>query len=156
MTREEKFTDQKSLNISSLQTDDLNIDTISGFDRDSERAHNVQTEWKFCGDINNSTEQCIKRIRKETEKACAVDVSSYRQMELPPPKCFRCRSENHMISKCPKQVCFNEKGNYACNNGETDSDWEIYAYMAGMSSNDEWKNYGKTENWDRTLVQEGW
>ena len=25
-----------------------------------------------------------------------------------------------------------------------------------MSSNDEWKNHGKTEKWDRTLVQEGW
>ena len=36
LRREEKFTDQKSLNISSLQTDDLNIESISSdFDRDS-------------------------------------------------------------------------------------------------------------------------
>ena len=75
-----------------------------------------------------------------------VDVSSYRQMERPPRKCFRCGSENHMIAKCPKQVCFNEKGNYACDNGENNSDCKIYASMAGMSSNDEWKNHGKTEN----------
>ena len=32
---EEKFTDQKSLNISSLQTDYLNLDSSSGFDRES-------------------------------------------------------------------------------------------------------------------------
>ena len=44
-----------------------------------------------------------------------------------------------MIAKYPKQICFNEKGKYACDNGENDSDCEIYAYMARMSSNDEWK-----------------
>ena len=51
-----------------------------------------------------------------------------------------------MIAKCPNQVCFNEKGNRVCNNGENDSDCKIYASMARISSNDEWKNHGKTEN----------
>ena len=37
LRREEKFTDQKSLKISSLQTDNLNLDGSSGFDRDSKR-----------------------------------------------------------------------------------------------------------------------
>ena len=78
LRREEKFTDQKSLNISSLQTDYLNIDSSSDFDRDSERAHDVQTECTFCGGFNHSAEQCVKSVRKE--KACAVDVLSYRQM----------------------------------------------------------------------------
>ena len=50
-----------------------------------------------------------------------------------------------MIAKCPNQLCFNEKDNYACKNGKNDIDCEIYAYMARMSSNDEWKNNGKTE-----------
>ena len=67
-------------------------------------------------------------------------------MERTPWKFFRCGSEDHMIANFPKQVCFNEKGNYACDNGENDSDCEIYAYMERMSSNDEWKNNGKTEN----------
>ena len=35
LRREEKITDQKSLNISSLQTDYLNLDTSSGFGRNS-------------------------------------------------------------------------------------------------------------------------
>ena len=52
------------------------------------------------------------------EKVRAVDVSSNRKMERTPWKCFRCGSEHHMIAKCPKQVCFNEKGKYACNNGK--------------------------------------
>ena len=51
-----------------------------------------------------------------------------------------------MIAKCPKQVYFNEKINYACDNSENDSDCEIYAYMARIASNDEWKHYAMTEN----------
>ena len=109
MRREETFTDKKSLNISSLKTDYLNIDSSSGFDRDSERAHDVQTECTFCGGVNRSAEQCFKFLRKEKEKARAVDVSYNRQMERTPRKCFRCGSEDHMIAKFPKQVCFNEK-----------------------------------------------
>ena len=63
-----------------------------------------------------------------------------------PQKCFRCGPEDHMTKKCPKQVCFNEKGNRACDNGESNSDCKIYAYMARMYNNDEWKIHGKTEN----------
>ena len=41
LSREEKITHQKSLNISSLQTYYLNLDSISGFVRNIERAHYV-------------------------------------------------------------------------------------------------------------------
>ena len=34
------------------------------------------------------------------------------------------------------QVRFNEKGNRACDNGENNSDQNIYASMASMYSND--------------------
>ena len=44
LRREENFTDQKSLNISSLQTDYLNLDSRSGSSRKSERAHAVHTK----------------------------------------------------------------------------------------------------------------
>ena len=107
LRREEKFTDQKLLNISSLQTDYLNLDSSSGFDRYNERAHAVQSECTFCGGVDQSAEQYFKRIRKEKEKSGAVDVSSNRQIERTPRKCFRCGSEDHMMEKCPKQVCFN-------------------------------------------------
>ena len=76
-------------------------------------------------------------------------------MERTPRKCFRCRFEDHMIIKCPKRVCFNDKVNRACDNGENNSDCKIYSSMAQMSSNDKWKNHGKTENCDRKIVQEG-
>ena len=54
------------------------------------------------------------------------------------------RSPNCKISKNPlkenkkrqKQVGFNEKGNFACDNGENISDQKIYASMARMSGND--------------------
>ena len=55
MRREEKFTDKKSLKISSLQTDYLNIDSNSGFGRDGEKKHDVQTECTFCGGVNHSS-----------------------------------------------------------------------------------------------------
>ena len=74
-------------------------------------------------------------------------------MERTTQKCFRCGSEDNMIAKCPKQVCLNEKGNYAWDTKENNSDCEIYASMAWMSSNDKWKNHVRTENWYRTLVQ---
>ena len=41
------------------------------------------------------------------------------------------------IIKRRKQVLFNGKGNRACDNGESNSDHKIYAYMERMSSNDE-------------------
>ena len=68
-----------------------------------------------------------------------VDVTSNRQMEPTIQKHFRCRSEDHMITKCPKprknnekrqkQVHFNEKGNRAYDNGKDNNDHRIYASM---------------------------
>ena len=78
----------------------------------------------------------FQKDKKGKVKVRAVDVSSNRQVERTPRKCFRCVSEDLMIAKFPKQVCFNEKGNYAYDNGENNSDCEIYASMAQMSSND--------------------
>ena len=68
LKREEKFTDQKSLNISSLYNDYFNLDSRSGFGRNSERANNVQTNCTFCGGTNHSAEKCFKRIRQKKEK----------------------------------------------------------------------------------------
>ena len=64
LRREEKFPDQKSLKISSLQTDYLNPDSSSGSGRNSERAHAVQKKCTFCGGNNHSSEKFFKRIRK--------------------------------------------------------------------------------------------
>ena len=51
LNREETFTDQKSLSISSLQTDYLNMYKSSGFGRNSERAKTCLKEvhffWRF-------------------------------------------------------------------------------------------------------------
>ena len=67
-------------------------------------------------------------------------------MERLPREYFRNGSEDHMIAKCPKQVCVNEKCNRACDNGKNNSGCEIYASMAQISSNEKWKIHGKTEN----------
>ena len=62
---EEKFTDQKSLSITSLQTDCLNLDRISGSGRNNERENLVHTKCSFCEGANYSVEKCFKRIRKD-------------------------------------------------------------------------------------------
>ena len=85
-----------------MQTDYLNLDRSSGFDINSERAHDVQTKCTIFGGTNQSSERCFKRIRKEKEKSCAVDSSDNRQTERTPQKCFRCGSEYHLIAKFPK------------------------------------------------------
>ena len=76
-------------------------------------------------------------------------------MERTPRKCFRCGSEDPMIEKCPKQVCFNEKGNRVYDKGENNSDCEIYASMARMSINDEWKNNGRLKTETEHLCKRG-
>ena len=55
----------------------------------------------------------FKTIRKEKEKACAAGDLENRRTECIPRKCFRCGSEDHLITKCPNppkeknQVRFN-------------------------------------------------
>ena len=78
---EEKFTDQKSVSISSLQTYYLNLDSNSGFGRNSERANTFQTKCTFCGGVDNSSEKCSTRIRQEKEKACAAGALDNSQTE---------------------------------------------------------------------------
>ena len=167
LRREETFTDQKSLNILSLQTDYLNLDSSLGSSSNSERAHDVQTKGTFFGGNNHSAEKCFKRIIKEKEKSRAVDVTFNRQMERTPRKSFRCGYEDHMIAKCPKppkdnekrrnQVSFNEKGNCACDNSENNDDQKIYASMARMSSNDERssENYGDSSQLTNWILDSG-
>ena len=48
------------MKISSLQTDYQNLDSSSGFNRNSERAHAVQTKCTFCGGTNQSEENVSK------------------------------------------------------------------------------------------------
>ena len=60
LRREEKSTDQKSLNISSLHTDYINIDSISGSGRNCDRANTVQKKCTFCGGTNYSAEKNSK------------------------------------------------------------------------------------------------
>ena len=127
LRREEKFTDQKYLSISSLQTDYLNIDRISGCGRNSERENTVQTKCNFCGGANFSEGEKSKRIRNEKGKSRAAGRSDNRRTERTPWKCFGCGSKDYRIENFPKtltenekrrkQVHFNEKGNRACNNG---------------------------------------
>ena len=77
LRREGKYPDQKFLNISSLQTDYLNLDnSVSGSSRYNERAYSVQTKCTFFGINNHSVEKRFKKIRKEKDKARSAGTSS--------------------------------------------------------------------------------
>ena len=105
LRREETFTDQKSLNISSLHTDYLNLDiSSSGYSRHSERAHSVKAKCTSCGGNNHSAEKCFNRIRKEKDKARAValhsniDVHSRRLIAEFPKYGIKCIGNcNHIV-----------------------------------------------------------
>ena len=84
LRREEKITYQKSLSISSLQTDYLNLDSSSGCGRNIEGANTVQKKCTFGGGVNHSAEKCFKRIRQEKEKARAAGHLDNRQTERTP------------------------------------------------------------------------
>ena len=98
------------MNIYSLQTNYLNLDSSASFGKNSKREHAVHTKCKFCGGTNHYAEKCSKRIIKEKEKARAVDASDNRRTERTPRKCFICGSEYHMITKCPNPPKDNENG----------------------------------------------
>ena len=92
LRREEIFTDQISLSISSLYTDYLNVDSRSGCGKNSDIANTVQTKFNFCGDANHFAEKCSKNIRQEKEKPRGAGDSYNINTERTPHKCFRCRS----------------------------------------------------------------
>ena len=68
LRREQKFTDQKYLSISSLHTNYLNIDSILGCDINSERANNAQTKCNFCGGATHSEEKNSKGLERKRKK----------------------------------------------------------------------------------------
>ena len=70
LRREGKFADQKSLSISSLQTDYLNLDNRSGCGKHNKRQNIVQTNCNICGGTKYFAERCFKRIRKEKIISC--------------------------------------------------------------------------------------
>ena len=103
LRREEKYPDQKCLNISSLQIDYLNLySSVSGSSRHSEKANSAKAKCTYCGLNNHSEEKCFKKIKKEKEKARSAGTSSKKNSDRPAQKFFRCGSEDHMIAKCPK------------------------------------------------------
>ena len=69
LRREEKFPDKECLNISSLQTDYLNLDKSSpGSSRRNERAHSVQANGTFCGGNNHYAENLSNGLDRKRGK----------------------------------------------------------------------------------------
>ena len=147
LRREELYPDQKCLNISSLQTEYLNLDNSnSESSKHSEKANSAKTKCTYCGLSNHSVEKCFKKIRKEKEKARSAGTSSNKNSDRPARKCFRCVSEDHLIAKCPNPPKDSEKrrmsdkskekDNSAKDNSDDDNDLKVYASMERMSNDD--------------------
>ena len=99
LRREEKFTDQKSLSISSLQNGYLNLDSSSGFVRNDEGANTAQTKCTFGGQLITLQKKNFKSIRQEKEKSRAAGDSDNRRTERTPRTFFICGSQDHLIPK---------------------------------------------------------
>ena len=110
LRREEMYPDQRCLNISSLQTEYLNLDNSNlGSSKHNEKANSAKTKCTYCELSNHSVETCFKKIRKEKEKSRSTGTSSNKNSDCSARKCFRCRSEDHIIAKCPKPPKDSEK-----------------------------------------------
>ena len=69
LRREEKYPDQKCLNISSLQTDYLNLDnSLSGYSRHNKKANSAKTKLIYCGLNNHSVENSSKISERKKKK----------------------------------------------------------------------------------------
>ena len=86
LRREEIFTGQKSISVTSLQTNYLYLDSRSGFGRNGERLNTVQKSCAFCGGNDHSAEKYFKRIRQEKEKYRVAGDSDNRRTERTPRK----------------------------------------------------------------------
>ena len=103
LRREKMYPDQKCLNISSLQTEYLNLDSSqSSQGKNNEKANSAKAKCTYCGLTNHSVEKYFKKIRKEKEKAYSAGASSKKNSDRPPRKCFRYGSIDHLIIKYPK------------------------------------------------------
>ena len=77
LRREEKYPDQQCLNISSLQTEYLNLDSSqSGSSKQNEKANSAKAKCTYCGLSNHSVEKYSNKIRKEKEKNRSAGTSS--------------------------------------------------------------------------------
>ena len=105
LKREEMYPDQKCLNISSLQTEYSNLDSSqSSQGKQNEKSNSAKEKCTYCGLTNHSVEKCFKNISKEKEKARSAGASSNKSSDGPAQKCFRCRSEDHLIENVPSHL----------------------------------------------------
>ena len=81
------YPDQKCLNISSLQTEYLNLDSSqSGSSKHNEKENSAKANCTYCGLSNHSVEECFKKIRKEKDKARSASTSSKNNSDRPTRK----------------------------------------------------------------------
>ena len=124
------------MNISSLQTEYLNLDNSnSGSNKHNDKANSTQTNCTYCGPSNHSVEKCFKKIRKEKDKARSAGALSDKNSDRPARKYFRCGSEYHLTAKFPKPPKdsekrrksdkYKEKGNSAKENSDDDDDLKV-------------------------------
>ena len=66
LRREEKVTDQKNIYVSSLQTEYLNLDSSSGYEKKREKKH-LQAKFIFC-EGSHLTENVLKIIKTRRKR----------------------------------------------------------------------------------------
>ena len=88
LRKEDKFTDKNIYLFHPYILDYLNLGSISGCGRSSDRSNTVQTECNFCGGANHYAEKNSKGSERKRKKYRVAGDSDNRQMERTPRKCF--------------------------------------------------------------------
>ena len=82
LRREDKYPDQKCLNISSLQTDYLNLDnSLSGSSRHNENANSAQTKCTYCG-LNNHSVENVSNISEKKKRKIVLLVLRLTKIQI--------------------------------------------------------------------------
>ena len=113
-------------------------------------------------------ENASKRAESKKRKLVLLVLHLKKKSDRPARKCFRCRSEDNLIAKCPKppkdsenrrkSEKSKEKRNCAWDNSDDDNDLKVYAYMAQMSSDDKReknKDYGDSSQLTNWILDSG-
>ena len=105
LRREEKYPDQKCFNISSLQTEYLNLDSSqSGSSKHNEKSNSAKAKFTYCGISNHSVENVLKISEKKKRKLVLLVLRQTKIQIVHLGNAFRCGSEDHLIANVPNHL----------------------------------------------------
>ena len=99
LIKEENYTDQNCLSLSSLQTGCLNLDISSGSGRNNDRENLAQVKFTFFGGYHTTY---FFRLKNSSTKIAHLVIQTDNELNSHLIKSFRCGYVDHLADKFPK------------------------------------------------------